>query len=439
MASAPSDPTPIGGRVDGNGRLVAADGELKRLQIAAGSQIGAPIALPQLAAAVRVAQRLRIPISRRIVAAGPDQDVDMWVRAVPEGAEVSLTIEQWTSRPASPPKLAAIAAVEHEALVAEPLNWSVDEQLRLITLAPALAEQLSINADEISGEPLTRIFRLEEGEDGVMPLLDALAAREDFSGQRVRVRDGGAELLLSGSVALSSDGAFAGFEGSAEMEAAAAPAPRPAIDGAIQTALRSPLDRIVETAREMRATPAGEVSEEYAAYASDIATAAQHLLSVIRSLGEQSAATGTSRVDLVELTSEAIGLVETAARERSIVIGVERSVTLFAKGESRSVVQILVNLIGNAVRYAPEGSAVTVSFGQSGQEAKVNVADQGPGIAPHDQERVFQPFEKASEGGDGSGLGLAIARRLATAMGGDIRLESEAGSGSLFTLVLRAA
>jgi signal transduction histidine kinase len=439
MATAPSDPTPIFGRVDASGRLIAADPELERLQVEAGSRVGAAIALPQLAAVVRVAQRLRIPISRRVLAAGREKDIDMWVRAVPEAEEVALSIDRWTSRPASPPKLAAIATIEDEKLLSQPLSWSVDEHLHLVAIAPAFAEHLGCEAAEAAGLPLTRLFRLEEGENGEMPLLDALAGRHDFAAQRVRTRDGNVELELSGTVLLAPDGAFAGFEGSATIAEVAAPSPRPALDGAIQTALRSPLDRIVETAREMRETPRGEVSEEYAAYASDIATAAHHLLSVVRSLGEQSQRVGASKVDLIELTSEAIGLIETAAKERSIVLGVERAATLFAKGESRSVVQILVNLIGNAVRYAPQGSAVTVSFGQTEHAAKVHVADEGPGIGAADQERIFEPFQKGSEGGEGSGLGLAIARRLARAMDGEIQLESEAGVGSRFTLVLPIA
>ena len=104
MASAPSDPRPILGRVDASGRLVAADPELERLQVEAGSSLGSSLALPQLAAIVRIAKRLGIPLSRRVLAAGRGQDVDMWVRAVPEDEDVVLTIERWTARPASQPR-----------------------------------------------------------------------------------------------------------------------------------------------------------------------------------------------------------------------------------------------------------------------------------------------------------------------------------------------
>jgi len=438
MASAPSDPGPIGGRVDSSGRLVAADPELERLQTEAGSSIGASIALPQLAAVVRVAQRLGIPISRRVLAAGREQDVDMWVRAVPGNGEVAITIERWAPRSASPPRLAATNSAQDEKLLPEPLTWSVDEQLRLITMSGALAELASCEEREIAGQPLTRLFRLQEGEDGEMPLLDALAARRDFSGQRVRLRDGGQELDLSGTVILGSDGAFAGFEGAAVAIDGGPAAARPSLDGAIRTALRSPLDRIVESATEMSQSADSQSSEEYSAYAADIATAARHLLSVIRSLGEHADPTGTAEVDLVELTTEVVGLIESAAKERGILIGVQPLQRLAARGESRSIVQILVNLVGNAVRFAPANSAVTVSFERTEQAAMIHVADEGGGIDPAEQERIFEPFEKGSSS-EGSGLGLAIARRLARAMGGEIQLQSAVGEGSRFTLVLPAA
>ena len=65
--------------------------------------------------------------------------------------------------------------------------------------------------------------------------------------------------------------------------------------------------------------------------------------------------------------------------------------------------------------------------------------DEGPGIAPADQKRIFERYERVGTAPDGSGLGLAIARRLARSMGGDIRLDSTPGEGACFTLVLPAA
>ena len=442
MASAPSDPRPVAGRVDRDGRLVAADPELEALQVDAGSRLGAALALPQLAGVVRVAQRLRIPVSRRVLAAGPSQDIDMWVRAVPDGDDVAITIEQWAARPAPPPRLAALAAVEHERLAATPLGWSVDEQLKIVTLAPRLAEMLSLQPAEATGQPLTRLLKLEEDETGEMPLLAALASRSSFSGQCVTVRDGGEQLVLSGEAALDPSGGFAGFEGSAIVAGAeqGAAGQQPPMDAALHTALRSPLDSIVRTAEDMIGrTAAGGIRDEYSDYAADIATAARHLLSVIRSLGEQARPAGKRVVDLAELAKEAVALVETSASERGIAIAVQPIGAFCAFGEPRSVIQILVNLIGNAVRHTREQTAVTISFERGQNTVMIHVADEGPGIDTADLDRIFEPFEQGKTGSEGSGLGLAISRRLARSLGGDVRLDSKSGEGARFTLTLPAA
>ncbi len=442
MASAPSDPKPILGRVDSSGRLIAADSELERLQVEAGSALGSSLALPQLAAIVRMVQRLGIPVSRQVLAAGREQDVDMWVRAVPEGGEVALSIEQWTSRQPSLPRLAGASTVQHEKFETGPLAWSVDEQLRFVSVAPGFAELLSIDVSDISGQPLTKVFRLEEDDHGAMPLIDALALRSAFSGQPVRARGSDRQLMLSGGPASVTGGGFAGFEGVATV-VGSAPCPAAAagieVETTIRTALRSPLDSIIRSAEDMIDRSGADVRAEYSAYAADIATAAKHLLSVIRSLGEDSESASANRVDVGKLARDAAALVEKAAKERQIAIGVEQAEGIFASGEPRSVTQVLVNLIGNAVRYSSERTAVTVSLEKSRDSVLVHVADEGPGIDPADQERIFEPFQKGSDAGDGSGLGLAIARRLARAMGGDIELESAPGCGARFTLVLPAA
>ena len=111
--------------------------------------------------------------------------------------------------------------------------------------------------------------------------------------------------------------------------------------------------------------------------------------------------------------------------------------SIHVHGERRGVIQILVNLLGNAVRHSPEGGAVTLELSKTRPRAKVTIADQGKGIAKADQERIFERFERLEEGG-GAGLGLAIARRLARSMGGDFAV-SAPGEGARFTLSLPLA
>ena len=110
-----------------------------------------------------------------------------------------------------------------------------------------------------------------------------------------------------------------------------------------------------------------------------------------------------------------------------------------ANGDSRGVIQILVNLIGNAVRHSPPGGTVSLLFYVDRTRARVHVVDEGPGIDEADQQRIFERFERARPEEGGTGLGLAIARRLARSMGGDITLESALGEGARFTLELPLA
>jgi len=110
-----------------------------------------------------------------------------------------------------------------------------------------------------------------------------------------------------------------------------------------------------------------------------------------------------------------------------------------AVGEFRRVLQILVNLIGNAIRHSPEGGMIWLRAEQEGDLAILIVADQGAGIASEDHERIFEKFERLHGTKSGaSGLGLYISRQLARAMGGDLAVDSAPGQGARFILTLPA-
>ncbi len=109
--------------------------------------------------------------------------------------------------------------------------------------------------------------------------------------------------------------------------------------------------------------------------------------------------------------------------------------------EPRRLEQALGHLVSNAVKYTDEGGVI-LACRCEGEVVEIVVSDTGIGIAPGDQERLFVPFGEVGRGlsgRQGAGLGLAIARRLVEAMGGGIRVESEPGRGSRFTVVLQAA
>ena len=106
-----------------------------------------------------------------------------------------------------------------------------------------------------------------------------------------------------------------------------------------------------------------------------------------------------------------------------------------AIAEFRRVLQVLLNLIGNAIRYTGEGSTVRVTLERAADRARIIVADEGLGLSPEEQARIFDKFERLGRSGDGgSGLGLYISRRLARAMGGELSVESTKGAGARFVL-----
>jgi signal transduction histidine kinase len=441
VASAPSGRPPVTGRVDREGRLIAADAELLRLQEEAGSKLGAPLALPQLAALVRSAIKLRVPLSRSVIAASAKQDLDLWVRADPDEEGASLTIDGWKERPPAPPRLTLVGS---EPVIEDRkpsgLSFRTDSELRLVGMDEALARQLQVGDDVVPGQPLTRYFQLVDNGDGQMPLLTALGSRRDFEGQPVRLRGSEAAAILSGTAMRSPEGEFDGFSVRVAFAQGTEEDELPEIfDPALDEALRSPLDRIIAAADRIVDRSEGPLRSDYAAYAGDIAAAGRHLLSVIRSMTQQTHPVEGS-VGLSARVGEAVQLVQARADERSILLVVQDSEeSLRAAGEDRGVVQIIVNILGNAIRHSPAQGTILITLARRDGFATVTVADEGPGIAPDDQQRIFERYERVGDAPGGVGLGLAIARRLATSMGGTIELESAPGEGARFTLVLPAA
>jgi signal transduction histidine kinase len=123
--------------------------------------------------------------------------------------------------------------------------------------------------------------------------------------------------------------------------------------------------------------------------------------------------------------------------DRTIVPGVVVS------GDYDALKRAVSNLLENAVRYAPPGSRVRLAVGSERSRAWVSVSDEGPGIAPEDQQRVFDRFWRVDKGRSraegGTGLGLAIVRQIANSHGGEVQLQSKVGVGSTFTIWLPVA
>ncbi|MBA3898043.1 MAG: HAMP domain-containing histidine kinase, partial [Sphingomonadaceae bacterium] len=401
------------------------------------------------ASMARLARTLGILVSRGVVAADGDHDLDLWVRARPDGDAVALAIGGWTPRPQRAPWLVAQPEIGARK-VETPGEWrfAPDTALRLTALAID-----GIDAAPLIGAPLTRLVRLIEDEDGDLPVIEALAAGQSFAGQRAVRRDRHGEEVVLGGVALrDGEGRFIGYDRTATgtpADVLGEPEDTPVgtiVAERLDKALRAPLGRIVAQADAIGAQAEGPLRRDYADYAGDIAAAARHLLGLVDDLSDLQAIerpdfrVEREDIDLADVARRAAGLLQVRAVDRDVRIdrpGADE--TLPARGEFRRTLQILVNLIGNAVRYSPPGASVWIRSERDADSAVLIIADQGKGIAVDDQARIFDKFERVdpSEPG-GSGLGLYIARRLARAMGGDVTVDSAPGQGARFVLTLPA-
>lgn len=438
-----------------DGRLSQADAPLLALQQEAGGDIGMPLAIPQLAAIVRLSQRLGVTVSRPVVAAAERGDIDMWVRARPDGDGVLLSIIDWHERPAASVPADPSAREADIAALAEGWIWQIDMQLRFqMALAGDDVKGALPTAPPVPGTRFSAYFQLKPDEDGDMVMLRALAQRHAFRQQAAALATDSARLYqLSAYPLFDLAGQLTGYRGTAFPIEQVVVAPfrtdqvtlYPSdFSKRLDRSLRRPLGRIIANADTISAQRDGPLRPDYAEYAQDIASAGRHLMALVDDLADLQAidrpdfSVVAEDVDLTDLGRRAAGLLAVKALDRRIaIVAPDTDHAVPAVGEFRRVLQILVNLVGNAVRYSPEGSAVRIVTEHDQDEARIMVIDQGSGVDMADRERIFDKFERLGrDDAGGSGLGLYISRRLARAMGGDIHIGGTPGEGARFILTL---
>lgn len=441
---------------DAEDRLVTADEPLAGLQRRCGGELPGPIAVPALLEIVRKARLYKLRLARRIAAQDGIEAIFAWVEVSPredgqEGCDILL--RNWQANPLA----LEDAAAQHARRAA------IDRALAELTahLDPG-QRLLSVQADAADLQEAAGAMRSGIGR----PWTDFVVVARNGHAQPLhwRLLDG-AEISVPGSARAWRAHLFpqdvpggepSGFElcltsdqpihrALGEVPAETDGAANSGLVGRdIAPILRQPIARIIANAETIRTRLAGPLADEYSGYAADIATAGQHLLGLLDDLADlevvesEDFAVEQDRIDLADLARRAAGILGMRAREKRIAVAVpEDGVAAPAVGEFRRVLQILLNLIGNAIRYSPEGTRIVVDVAVEGGRALVSIADQGPGLDPAQQAAVFEKFERLGRSGDGgSGLGLYISRRLARAMEGELSVESAPGAGARFVLEL---
>ncbi len=445
------------GSIDAQDRLLNADEPLAGLQVRCGGEIPGTIAVPELLDLVRRVRLSRHAMALTVNAYDGSDAISAWVEVEPGEADdhdgCIIRVRSWQAAPASQEEGAQ--ASERQATidrhVAE-LCAYLDAGQRLLAVASDSQELATLTATmEAGAGRLWTEFLAPEKITHQQPLHWRL-----LDGTRVIVPGSARSWRVSLLPMVSPGCEPAGFELLLLSDEPAAhdpiviepaPPPRRSLVGQdLAPVLKQPISRIVANAETIRTRLAGPLPDAYAEYAGEIAGAGKLLLSLLEDMADLevvesgSFTTIPEPIDLSEVARQAAGILNVRAREKGIVINapaVDESVPALA--EFRRVLQILLNLIGNAIRYTDENTQVFIHAEQAGQFARVTVTDEGAGIPSEDQVRIFDKFERLGRSGDGgSGLGLYISRSLARAMGGDLTVSSEPGQGACFTLEVPA-
>lgn len=444
------------GLTDGGDRLVTADQPLAELQQRCGGKVPGHLAIPELLELVRQARRMGLRLAREFTAQDGDARVSGFVRIHPlssdRGEGCEILIENWHRETAgSDDDREAAARLDAIDRATAEFTARLDGKQRLLAgegSAPDLAELIDETRNH-AGKPwidYVELIGIAHRQPLHWRLLDGARCR--ITGSQ---RDWRARLIPLGTEAAMPRG----FE---LLLVADQPAPAGGVESdnaqdqgagligeALTPALRQPVARIIANAETIRSRLAGPLREEYAGYAADIVSAGRHLAGLLDDLGDLEAVeapgftAAKQTIDLADIARKAAGMLATRARDKRIeLVEPPSEAGCPATGEARRVLQIVLNLGGNAINYSPEGSSVEISVGKwRGGLPCISVRDQGPGLSREDQQRVFAKFERLGRSGDGgSGLGLYISRRLAEAMDGSLSVESQPGKGACFTLVL---
>jgi signal transduction histidine kinase len=152
------------------------------------------------------------------------------------------------------------------------------------------------------------------------------------------------------------------------------------------------------------------------------------------------AAFNAEPVSLQDIAGEAMNRIMPAALEKDIAVE-DGTQPVMVVGDRQGLVQALVVLLENAVKYSPAGSLVKIRALKKAKQAVLSVQDQGPGIRPYDAGRIFDRFYRADQSRSarhvpGHGIGLALAKKIVEQHGGGISVESVLGKGSTFTIKL---
>jgi two-component system, NtrC family, sensor kinase len=210
--------------------------------------------------------------------------------------------------------------------------------------------------------------------------------------------------------------------------------------------LRTPLNAIIGFSEVLADRMFGELNEKQEEYLKDIYASGTHLLSLINDILDLSKIeAGRMELELTDFhlptaLDSALTLVRERAGRRNITLQMSVDERLGeVQADERKIRQVVLNLLSNAIKFTPEGGRIEVGAAPKAGSVEVSVRDTGVGIAPEDQEAVFEEFRQvgtAEKKAEGTGLGLTLCRKFIKLHGGRIWVNSQIGVGSTFTFTI---
>lgn len=346
--------------------------------------------------------------------------------------------------------------------------WSVDQNLRLITFNSAFALEVEARTgrEPQVGAPLEAIFRIDEVEQ-YRELFQRALAGARFSQVRMDEIDGQTrhfELFFNpiigdrgvrGVVVFGKDVTPRKRAEEALMmakeEAESANRSKSAFLASMSHELRTPLNSVIGFANVLRKNKSGGLVEQDLSFLDRILSNGKHLLTLINEVLDLAKVESgrmeieLSAVDLKTLVRETVGQLEGQVKGRAVTLRGDVPEGLRPmRTDPHRLKQVLINLAGNALKFTQDGEVVirVTADPRSRLPASIAVCDSGIGIPPDRLEAIFEAFQQAEAGTarrfGGTGLGLTISKSICTLLGYDLRVESEPGVGSTFTIVVPA-
>lgn len=210
--------------------------------------------------------------------------------------------------------------------------------------------------------------------------------------------------------------------------------------------LRNPLATVRGLSEILMSEATGPLTSEQQEYLTVINTASNSMLALVNDLLDISIIESgklelqLKKESITRLIEERIHIYRVLAEKKEVNINYQFNEVPSPFFDPNRITQVFDNLLSNAIKFSPAGSSVDIAVTQEEEVVRISVRDEGPGISPEDQNKIFREFEKSSvkptAGETSTGLGLAIAKKIVDAHHGTMWVESQAGSGSIFSFTL---